>query len=393
MSCSFCSAIATILKYYIAFLSLAFVIPGCSSHTSLQNTFAHRSLSWSTSADLWVLNRQRVNGAFPRIFDPSHPEIAPSYVGLEQFVVGHRLAQLARNRISLLPAHLLHLEYIESNMLQTKDSELTISLAGETTLQAQALYLRLLIASPVQYSEKKTRIEQFASLIREAWDPLTGFPEFIGKAGEKGHTSRRLYTTQATLALLEHHSFSGNQDSLKTALKALSWLGDNHPVGGPSCLDPTQAVWLAKAFMSLQSLNPSNNLSPNLLLLGDEVLRLQDTKNSPGSFSCSGSRNYGARNILADAKSTQILIMAAIMAVQTDDKSRQKRYEKAIELGIDNLRSHQYSSSNVSAFREPSSIIGGVRYRYTEPLVNLEGVVESAIAFEEAAYLASKIHF
>ena len=67
-----------------------------------------------------------------------------------------------------------------------------------------------------------------------------------------------------------------------------------------------------------------------------------------------------------------------------------KRYRRAVVLALDNLRAHQYDAGGVDTFPNPAGAVGAVRFRYDRSVIRIDGVILSAMAFEEASILAGQ---
>ena len=57
-------------------------------------------------------------------------------------------------------------------------------------------------------------------------------------------------------------------------------------------------------------------------------------------------------------------------------------------LALDNLRAHQYDAGGVETFPNPAGTVGAVRFRYDRAVIRIDGVILSAMAFEQASKLA-----
>ena len=199
---------------------------------------------------------------------------------------------------------------------------------------------------------------------------------------------KRFYTAQATLALIEHHLSTSSEESLLVAQAAVNWLEEIYPSSQSESFHPSQVPWLVEALVKLNALSPDELIATRIFTLSDRLLELQDQADFPGRFWLAKGPNYGRPNIVRDAQSTRVLLMALELALETGDDRRIKRYRKGSLLGLENLRAHQYEVGSVEVFPNPAGAVGAVRFRYNNALVRLDGVTFSAMAFEHAAHLA-----
>ena len=376
------------MRLIVAALTFIFALDGCTNQVPIGRDTAVNLTNWSAKADVWILARQDSNGRFPYFYSPVSNASTGAQHALGQLIAGHRLATLAQNRPALIPSHKNQLQILSNQWLQETLFGQIIDFEGDRSLGAQALYLRALIASPVQTEQRVRNAEHFARLIRNAWRRAEGFPEAIDSPQISSPFLQRFYTPQAALALLEHHRTTGNVESLDIAVLALDWLERTYPSGDDRYFHPAQVPWLAESLVLLNKVQPGSDAVQILFTLTDELFSIQDRRDFPGRFWREKGTNYGRPNIVRDAQSTRVLLMALEHALELDEKKRAQRYQRAAALAIENLRAHQYDVGGVEAFPNPGNAVGAVRFRYNDALIRLDGVVFSAMAFEHAAKLA-----
>ena len=368
-------------------LFLISTLLSCTSSDPLGRTLATNSGNWAAKADLWALSHQESSGLFPYFFNPEQGQRVGEQHALGQLIAGHRLAILAHSRPKLRAAHQRHLQSVEAGESTGYQSHEFLSFANDHSLAAQALYLRVLIESPTQSAEKQEQADRIARLLQTGWDAVDGFPEFVDGRQTNSAFLKRFYTAQAALALIEHSLNTSSSESLRVARDAVNWLEETYPSSQSESFHPSQVPWLVEALIKLNDLSPDEKITDRIFTLSDRLLDLQDQADFPGRFWLAKGPNYGQPNIVRDAQSTRVLLMALELALETGEERRVKRYRKGIALGLDNLRAHQYEVGGVEAFPNPSGAVGAVRFRYNNALVRLDGVVFSAMAFEHAARL------
>jgi len=369
-------------------VTLAFALVGCANQAPLGRNAAVNLTNWSAKADVWILDRQDSNGLFPYFYSPVSDASIGNQHALGQLIAGYRLATLAQTRPALTSAHQNQFQALNNQWLQEHPLGQIIDFKGDRSLGAQALYLRALIASPVRTEQRAGNVKHFARLIRDAWRRAEGFPEAIDSTQVSSRFLQRFYTPQAALALLEHHQATGNIESLDIAMLALDWLERTYPSGDDRHFHPSQVPWLAESLVLLNKVRPGSDAVQTLFTLTDELLSIQDRRDFPGRFWQEKGTNYGRPNIVRDAQSTRVLLMALEHALDLDDKKRAQRYQRAAASALENLRAHQYDVGGVEAFPNPGNAVGALRFRYNDALIRLDGVVFSAMVFEHAAKLA-----
>ena len=376
------------MQLILAAVILTLALVGCANQAPLGRDSAVNLTNWSAKADVWIFARQDSNGLFPYFYSPVADASIGNQHALGQLIAGYRLATLAQTRQALTSAHQNQFQALNNQWLQEHPLGKIIDFKGDRSLGAQALYLRALIASPVRTEQRAGNVEHFARLIRDGWRRTEGFPEAIDSTQVSSPFLQRFYTPQAALALLEHHQATGNIESLDIAMSALDWLERTYPSGDDRHFHPSQVPWLAESLVLLNKVRPGSDAVQTLFTLTDELLSIQDRRDFPGRFWQEKGTNYGRPNIVRDAQSTRVLLMALEHALDLDDKKRALRYQRAAASALENLRAHQYDVGGVEAFPNPGNAVGALRFRYNDALIRLDGVVFSAMVFEHAAKLA-----
>ena len=135
-------------------------------------------------------------------------------------------------------------------------------------------------------------------------------------------------------------------------------------------------------------MQPQRKLQNRIFDLADHFVALQDNELFPGRFWSPKGPNFGPPNTVRDAQATRTLLTALELAVNLEETRRVKRYRRAVVLALDNLRAHQYEAGGVDTFPNPAAAVGAVRFRYDRSVIRIDGVILSAMAFEQASKLA-----
>ena len=296
---------------------------------------------------------------------------------------------MASQRPKLAAEHSAQLTTILSSVNPEGDpSALAIDHNNEASLGVNALLLRLLLESSDHAYDTRAHAQNLADHLVEAWDESGGFPEYLDGKPTKSDYLQRYYTGIAALALVEHFDATQNKTSLQVALAAIDWLERKYPASDRKAFHPSPTPWLVEALGALNSLQPQPKLQNRIFDLADHFVALQDTDLFPGRFWSPKGPNFGPPNTVRDAQATRTLLTALELAVNLEETRRVKRYRRAVVLALDNLRAHQYDAGGVDTFPNPAGAVGAVRFRYDRSVIRIDGVILSAMAFEEASILA-----
>ena len=362
---------------------------GCTNNVPLGRALAISSSEWASKAELWVLSHQTSSGVLPYFFDPALDREVGKRHAFGELISAHRIAELANQRPRLTAEHSAQLTTILSSVNPGGDpAALAIDHDNEASLGVNALLLRLLLESSDQAYEARAHAQNLADHLVEAWDESGGFPEYLDGKPTKSDYLQRYYTGIAALALVEHFDATQDKTSLQIALAAIDWLERKYPASDRKAFHPSPTPWLVEALGALNSLQPQQKLQNRIFDLADHFVALQDTDLFPGRFWSPKGPNFGPPNIVRDAQATRTLLTALELAVNLEETRRVNRYRRAVVRALDNLRAHQYDAGGVDTFPNPAGAVGAVRFRYDRSLIRIDGVILSAMAFEEASILA-----
>ena len=373
----------------LAFASCITAFAGCASNVPLGRDLAMSSNEWASKAEFWILSHQNSSGAFSYFFDPAVDRGVGKGHAFGGLIAAHRIAQLASQRPRLAATHSAQMAAVLSSVNPSGvPSEIAIDHNNLATLGVNALLLRLLLESSDKAYNARTHAQSIAEHLIEAWDESTGFPEYLDGQQTKSDYLRRYYTGIAALALVEHFEATLNESSLRVAIGAIDWLEREHPARDRRAFHPSPTPWLIEALSALNTLQPKQSLQERIFDLADHFVALQDTGLFPGRFWSPKGGDFGPPNIVRDAQATRTLLTALDLAMDLEEKRRVKRYRRAVMLALENLRAHQYDAGGVETFPNPAGAVGGVRFRYDRSVIRIDGVILTAMAFEEASKLA-----
>ena len=377
------------LRHLLTHLTCLLILAGCAGNAPLGRDLAMSSSEWASKAEFWVLSHQDSTGAHPYFFDPAVDRKIGRSHAFGELIAGHRIAQLASQRSRLAAAHSAQLKAALSLFNPTGErSELAVDHNGTTTLGVNALLLRLLLESSDRDYDASAHTEHLAGHIIESWDGSTGFPEFLGSQETKSVYLKRYYTGIAALALIEHFAATQNQASLETAIAAVEWLERQRPAKDRKAFHPSPTPWLVEALNALNSVRPEQQYRDRIFALADQFVALQDRDLFPGRFWSTKGPDFGPPNTVRDAQATRTLLTALELAWDIGETGRVRKYRGAVALALDNLRAHQYDAGAVETFPNPAGAVGAVRFRYDRSVIRIDGVILSAMAFEQASKLA-----
>mgnify|MGYP001187160278 CR=1 FL=1 len=376
-------------RHLLALATCITALSGCANNTPIGRSLAISSSEWASKAEFWVFSHQEPSGALPYFFDPAVDREIGKRHAFGELIAAHRIAQLASQRPRLAEIHSAQMAAILSSVNPSGNPRtLAIDHNNLATMGVNALLLRLLLESSDQAYDASTHAESIADQLTEAWDESTGFPEYLDGQPTKSDYLRRYYTGIAALALVEHYEATQNESSLQVALKAIHWLERAYPARDHKSFHPSPTPWLVEALGKMNGLRPQQDLQERIFDLADHFVALQDTEFFPGRFWSPKGPNFGPPNTVRDAQATRALLTALELAVDLEKTRPAKRYRRALVLALDNLRAHQYDAGGVETFPTPAGAVGAVRFRYDRSVIRIDGVILTAMAFEEASKLA-----
>ena len=376
-------------RHLLILVSCITALAGCSSTKPLGRDLAMSSSEWASKAEIWVLSHQQPSRDVPYFFDPSVDREVGKRHAFGELIAAHRIAQLASQRPRLAAIHSSQLATVLSSVNPSGDrSALAVDHNNVATLGVNALLLRLLLESSDTTYDASTHVQSIADHLIEAWDESTGFPEYLDGQPTKSVYLRRYYSGIAALALIEHFEATQNKSSLQVALEAVDWLENAYPAKDRKAFHPSPTPWLVEALSELNRLRPQQKLQERIFDFADHLVALQDTDLFPGRFWSPSGPNFGTPNTVRDAQATRTLLTALDLAVDLEETRRVKKYRRAVMLALENLRAHQYDAGGVETFPNPAGAVGAVRFRYDRSVIRIDGVILSAMAFEEASKLA-----
>ena len=370
------------LKPPFALAALLIAITSCGSLAPASPYLTAQPIrQYAAKADAWLLQSRQVSGLLPFTYRPSTQRVGSNKNLRVQLIAAAHLAKRARDRTRVRSISGNQIDAIFEawpGLARRENAEQPVSLS----LGAHALWLRTLVIR-AETVEQLQQADIQATQIRDSFDPSTGFPEKLNPDSTRSKFMQRYFTGQAALALFEH----GNANSIETASLALQWLATNYPANNKDNFHPTLVPWHAFAIATQFQLTGASPHTAALFTMSDRLLTLQKDPEFPGRFFTEDQAVYGSPNSIRDALSTLTLMTSLKIATDLGDRKRQKRYQKAIWLALDNLRSLQYDHGVVSTFDAPQRAVGALRFNHNDELIRLDAVVFGATAFDQAAQL------
>lgn len=224
---------------------------------------------------------------------------------------------------------------------------------GKSKLGANALLLRLLVASPY-YQEYASRAQAVAEGILSLQNADGSFSPWYQKPSYSYNTERLLnfYSGEALLALLEYYdklqamsNTNGDGQSgsryLEAAMRSSEYYLDRYVNKITNNYYPAYVPWHTMAYARLYQLTQNEKYANAVFILNDKLLELQDTSAFIGRFYNPATPQYGSPHASSDAVYLEGLAYAYEVAGLYGDIMRANRYRDAINLGVRNLMSLQ----------------------------------------------------
>ena len=348
---------------------------------------AHAFRKHSELANLWLIDRmERTGDVAPYWYDPENrANLNPHPMGL--LIQARWTADLSTERKKLLTIHQKQISSIAAQYrLDFSEQGRPPEIAGVASGEV-ALILSTLLASPHR-EEYEIFLQQFPSIVEFGIDPTLGIQQTFGSWAIQSDVEQRLYAGQMALSLLELYEVTGQNAALTLAGHLIGWLNSKAEPIKKLALHPTAIPWYAQALRKRAELLKDPEDWIQLRTIALSLLELQDKKVFPGRFWRPKAHELGPPNTVRDAQSTRTLMMGLEASLRLSDQRSARRLKKAILLGLENLKAHQYTMGVAEAFRRPNEAIGAVRFRYDESLCRIDSTIFAAEVFEQAARLA-----
>ena len=302
------------------------------------------------NAEKWLISNLREEGCFNYLYDPSTETYSTNNNMIRQLMASRLLAEMSKDNISLQPLHQKNLDYIFYHWYKEDNDTGYIFYNNKSKLGAMAMALRTLAHSPF-FNDYQDQAMKLANCIFSLQNPDGSFepwfiePDYVYDADYL----LTFYSGEAILSLVEMYIKTNNSFYLDGAIESQDFYIDKYVVHLEDNYYPAYVPWHTQSLNKLYNITGNQTYADAVLILNDKLLELQNTGGPPehlGRFYNDSTPQYGSPHSSSDGIYTEGLAYAYEIAVHLNDTNHQEKYTNAIMLGVQNLISLQYNSSD-----------------------------------------------
>ncbi len=365
-------------RLFISSLSilLFFSVSSCGGGTETESDDFLKEVQASYDlAETWLLKNFQEEGYFLYAYDPRNDSISKDNNMIRQFMSSRLLGELSKEDESLIPMHRKNLEYIFEHWYQeTEDGKYGYILySKKSKLGANAMALRMLVASPYfeEYGEQAKKLaDGILSLMEEDGELHPWFREPSGSYDSAYLLT--FYSGEAILSLVEYGTKTSDDLYLNAAVKAQDYYLRLYVDELEENYYPAYVPWHTLSMNLLYKLTGDEKYADAIFILNDKLLELQDKDDHIGRFYNPDTPQYGNPHSSSDGVYTEGLAYALEVAKMKDDKEHIQRYETAIRLSFQNLKSLQFTSDNIPEGYDRDKLIGAFSVREGDPRIRVD---------------------
>jgi len=370
-------------KKLISFGLTTLILSGCTlSAPKESDTFLNTVDETYELAEQWFRSNVRDKGLFNYIYDVDNDEYPDKNNAIRQLMASRLLAELSQEDDSLIPMHRKNIEFIFNNWYREEEDNGFIFYNDKSKLGANAMALRALSASPFfgEYEEEAKKLSR--SILSLMNDDGSFHPWFKEPSYEyDADYLLTFYSGEAIVALLEYFERAGISESLEAAKRAQEFYIDRYVVHLAENYYPAYVPWHTISLSKLYNITGDQKYADAIFVLNDKLLEILDTDEYVGRFYNPLTPQYGTPHSSSDGVYTEGLAYAYEVAQLIGDQEHVVSYKEALEIAVDNLSSLQYSNEEGSKYKDPSKVIGAIRYKAGDDRIRIDTVQHAMDAF------------
>ena len=330
-----------------------FLISGCLKEDDIENNniFDFESINnFLAKAEKWLISNLREEGYFNYLYDPSTEEYSTNNNMIRQLMASRLLAEMSIDNISLRPIHQKNLDYIFENWYKEDNDTGYILYNNKSKLGAIAMALRTLVYSPF-FNEYQDQAIKLANCILSLQNLNGSFnPWFIEPDYEyDSDYLLTFYSGEAILSLVEMYIKTNNSFYLDVAIESQDFYIEKYVYQLDENYYPAYVPWHTQSLSKLYNITGNQTYADAVFILNDKLLEIQNTVGPEeyiGRFYNDSTPQYGTPHSSSDGVYTEGLAYAFEIANDINDTVHKEKYTNAIKLGVQNLISLQYNSSD-----------------------------------------------
>lgn len=323
----------------------------------------------NNAAKSWLWNNFREKGLFIYRYNPETDSAPNSNNSLRQLMASIILAKEAQKDSEILEMHSKNLEFVFKYWFMEHEDMGYVFYNDKSKLGSNAMLLRTLVYSPLfnQYEKEAKKIAEGILVLQEPGGKLYPWIILPDYDFDEDYLMY-FYSGEAILALIEYYEKTGDEKYLEAAKLSQDFYIEEYVTNMSENYYPAYVPWHTISLNKLYKISPDPKYLNAIIVMNNELLKIQDTKNEIGRFYNPAYPKYGTPHVSSDAIYTEGLLYA-YEAIKDFDPSVAQKYKKAINLGMKNLQKLQYIDDGL---REKT--YGGLRINIENPEIRVDNV-------------------
>ena len=262
---------------------------------------------------------------------------------LRQLLTSRIFAIESHNSEVIRKYHKRNVDAIFENWYQKNGEEGYILAQEKSKLGSNALFLRVLIESPL-YPAYKEEARAIAQGIMSLGNDDGSFDVWYVEPGYEYDADYLLtfYSGEALIALLEYYEVSKDQEILDFVLQTQDYYLKQYVEEIEKNYYPAYVPWHTLSLTKLYMITGEGRYADAVFIMNDKLLELLDTEQFIGRFYNPETPEYGTPHGSSDAVYTEGLASALAVAKHAGDLEREETYRNAIRLAVSNLKKLQH---------------------------------------------------
>ena len=373
----------TILVVMGSLIFSSVFLPGCieEGYSSIEIVdLSYEKINNSLNpAEKWLTSNLKEKGCFNYIYEPSTGEYPDKNNMIRQLMASRLLAELCQTNSSLETLHQKNLDFIFEYWYEEDNETGYIFYNNKSKLGANAMALRTLVYSPFfdDYQEKATKLANSIFSLQNtdgSFEPWYIAPDY---EYDKDYLLT-FYSGEAILSLVEMYIKTNDSIYLAAAVKSQDFYIDRYVVHLEDNYYPAYVPWHTQSLNKLYKITGEKKYADAIMVLNDKLLEIQDTNDCStlGRFYDPMHPEYGTPHSSSDGVYTEGLAYAYEVARLINDTEHQNKYKIGIILGVHNLISLQYDSSD-------DKIDGAISYNIDDYRIRIDTTQHTIDAFRK----------
>jgi len=334
-------------------------------------------------AQSWLFYNMRTKGLFVYEFNPITGNRPNANNAIRQLMASRVLASESIEHTELQELHEHNLDFLFRYWYEEDEPIGYIFYNNKSKLGANAMMLRTLAASPV-FEEYREEAAALAESIYALQNENGSFEPWYKEPSYSYNADRLLtfYSGEALVALVEYYNRTGNTRALEAAQHSADYYIDAYVTRMDEHYYPAYVPWHSIAYNELYKITDEQQYADAIFAMTDKLLEIQDTERYIGRFYNPDTPQYGSPHSSSDAVYTEGLAYAYEIAEMAGDTKRAQRYRDALEIGVRNLISLQYTAPReVSVVEDPRRYVGAMRINVDNPRIRVDTTQHAIDAF------------